>query len=263
VRALCLPGCGCRGAFQLATVARLVAAGERFDVVAGASSGSICAAFTVAGLALEAPAIVRSLVTTPFISTRYLKSDRTIFGMGRILQDFLTRYLPESKLRATEAELLVATTRARSFARAAMHWPVEPVPGALAVHSNRERCDLHRVISASCYIPVLFAGVHRLDGEVHLDGAFADNTLFDTVVARGATEVTVVTPYPNGAVTRTMFATEGPILPPPHVRLRLLYPRRPLSIGRLDLAPQRVAEALSTPHEERVIEPTEIRAGAA
>ena len=49
MRGLSLPGCGCRGAFQFAVMARLAAAGERFDMVAGASSGSICAAVTVAG----------------------------------------------------------------------------------------------------------------------------------------------------------------------------------------------------------------------
>src|SRR4051812_1721641 len=109
MRALSLPGCACRGVFQFAVAARLVAAGERFDVVAGASSGSVCAALVVAGLAAEAPAIARSLAGSPVVSTRYLASERSVFGMGRILRDALARYLPERLLLGTDAELLVAT----------------------------------------------------------------------------------------------------------------------------------------------------------
>src|SRR6185437_78939 len=108
---------------------------------------------------------------------------------------------------------------------------------------------------ASCYIPVLHSGVTRLDGALHVDGALADNTLLDALVARGATEITVVTPFPEGAVARTMFSTEGPLAPRPGVRLRVIYPERPLSIGRFDLSRERLEEALSMPHRERIIDP--------
>src|SRR5262249_40254944 len=124
---------------------------------------------------------------------------------------------------------------------------------ALRVHSNRERRDLHDIIVASCYIPLLHAGVARLDGALHVDGALADNTLLDALVARGATEITVVTPLAEGAVAQTMFSTEGPLHPRQGVRLRVLYPERALSIGRFDLSRERLEEALAMPHRERVI----------
>jgi len=248
MRALSLPGCACRGAFQFAVMARLAAAGERFDLVAGASSGSVCGAVTVAGLAEEGPEMWRAMLGTPVVSTRYLRSERSIFGMSVILREALRRFLPEEKLQDTPAELIVATTRARRFAMRA--------EGALVVHSNRERRDMHDVIAASCYIPVIYARVPRLDGEVHVDGGAADNTLINELIARGADEITVVSPYPRGAVARTIFVPETVPVAPSHIRLRLIYPVRPLSQRRFDFAKGPLEEALTMPHEVRVIEPS-------
>jgi NTE family protein len=125
---------------------------------------------------------------------------------------------------------------------------------ALVVHSNRTRRDMHDVIVASCYIPIVYSRVPRLDGEIHVDGGAADNTLIDELVRRGADDITVVTPYPNGAVSRTLFSEEAPPSAPRHVRLRLIYPVRRLSQRRFDFAKGPLEEALSMPHETRVID---------
>jgi NTE family protein len=262
MRALSLPGCACRGAFQFGVMARLTAAGERFDLVAGASSGSICGAVVVAGLAEKGPDFARALGATPIVSTRYLGTERSVFGMGRILRDTLETNLPEARLHGTAAELLIATTHAGRYARRFIPARVFRRGGAdaarhdpLVIHSNRERRDLHEILLASCYIPVLYAGVARLDGALHVDGALADNTLLDALVARGATDITVVTPFTGGAVAQTMFAAEGPLRRRPGVRLRVLCPARPLSIGRFDFSRERLEEALLMPHVEHVIEP--------
>lgn len=246
IRALSLPGCACRGSFQFAVMARLAEEGERFDVVAGASSGSLCGAVTVAGLAREGPDMWRAMARTPVVSPRYLASERSVFGMSAILREALERFLPEQRLQGTEAELLVATTRARRFALRGRD--------ALVVHSNRSRRDLHDVIIASCYIPIVYARVPRLDGEIHVDGGAADNTLIDALLARGVDEITVVTPYPEGAVSRTLFERERPPTVPPHVRLRLIYPERPLKQRRFDFAPGPLEEALTMPHRIKVLE---------
>jgi predicted acylesterase/phospholipase RssA len=251
-KALSLPGCGCRGAFQFAVMARLAAAGERFDLVAGASSGSICAAVNVAGLSADGPAMWRSLAQTPIVSTRYLKTEGSVFGMSAILREALRRYLPEEAIHAGEAELLVATTHARRFATRA--------PGALVVHSNRMRKDMHEIIVASCYIPVVYARVPRIDGEIHIDGGAADNTMIPALLARGADDITVVTPYVDGAVSETLFAAERPPRVPPHVRLRLISPAHTLSQRRFDFSPGPLEEALNAPHVIRIIEPETPRA---
>jgi NTE family protein len=294
MRALSLPGCACRGAFQFGVMARLAAAGERFDLVAGASSGSLCGAVTVAGLAAEGPAFARALSDAPIVSTRYLETERSVFGMRRILRDVLEKNLPEERLRNTEAELLVATTHAGAYARrflperlfeavaaraerrstsrlsggrdaGATHGHAHGAPSRargepLVIHSNRERGDVHDVILASCWLPVLHAGVARLDGALHLDGALADNTLLDALCARGATEITVVTPFSGGRVAQTMFADEGPLGARAGVRIRVLSPARPLSIGRFDLSRERLEEALEMPHVETIHDGTASRA---
>ena len=177
----------------------------------------------MAGLAAQGPEFVRGLMSTPLVSTRYLASEGSPFGMRKIVRDMLARYVPEELLDGTDAELLVATTHARRYAKGLLDrrrpdWERD----GLVVHSNRARKGMHEVILASCYIPLLYAGLVRLDGEVHVDGGAADNTLVDVLVARGATDVTVVTPYPDGGVSRTVFSPELPPVVPPHVRLRLV-----------------------------------------
>jgi NTE family protein len=244
-------------------MARLAEAGEGFDLIAGASSGSVCGAVAVAGLAKEGPAMWRAMSSTPIFGMRYLRSERSPFGMSAILREALRRFLPEEKLMNTDAELLIATAHARRLAMGALFprgtGPRRRTEDALVVHSNRTRRDLHDVIVASCYIPIVYARVPWLDGDVHVDGGAADNTLIDVLVARGATEVTVVTPYPEGAVSETLFHDERPPTVPAHVRLRLIYPERPLSQKRFDFAPGPLEEALSMPHVVRVVEASEAR----
>lgn len=268
LKALSLPGCGCRGAFQFAVMARLAAAGERFDLVAGASSGSVCGAVTVAGLAADGPAMWRAMAATPILSTRYLRTERSPFGMSEILRRALERFLPEERIHEADAELLISTTRARPFFRRALalrsgaRGAPLPLPGEdpVVIHSSRARRDLHAIILASCYIPVLYAKIPRIDGEIHVDGGAADNTLIKALLARGADDITVVTPYLHGAVSETMFVQERPPRVPPHVRLRLISPERTLTLKRFDFAPERLEEALTMPHVVEIVEPDRARA---
>lgn len=273
MRALSLPGCGCRGAFQFGVLRRLVLAGERFDLVAGASSGSICGAAHVAGLSLVGPDVYRSLSSTPVFSRRWLASERSPFGMSWIVRDALSRFIPLERIVESDVELLVSTTRLSPFARNVLReWrtvreglgrePFEGSPihkvargnGALVVHSSRQRPDMHDVIVASCTIPIVYARLPRLDGEIHVDGGAADNTLIDVLVERGAHEVTVITPYEGGAVSPTLFEASRPPRVPPHVRLRLISPARTIRLGRFDFDPGRLEEALSMPHVETIVE---------
>ena len=275
VSALSLPGCGCRGAFQIAVLERLWAKGERFDVVAGASSGSIAGGVWVSGLAAEAPGFWRRLAKTPVMSHRYLRSERSPFGMSAILREALERFVPEAGIVGAEAELLVSTTRARrlligvldgwrashdkTLSTASRIRSMAVASDALVVHSNRERRDMHDVIVASCTIPGVYARLPVIDGEVHIDGGATDNTLIHALLDRGATEITVITPYQLGAVSPTLFERERPPTVPGHVRLRLVWPERPIRLGRFDFDPGRLEEALTMPHVERIFEPTEPR----
>ena len=249
MRALSLPGCACRSAFQFGVLSRLVERGERFDVVAGASSGSITGAALVAGLVTEGPDMWRSMAKTPVVSARYLRTERSVFGMSVVLRDALQRFLPEERLYRTDTELLVATTRARRF--------LTGKKDALVVHSNRERRDMHEVIVASCYIPIIYARMPELDGEVHLDGGAADNTLVDALADRGAKEITVITPFPEGRIARTLFSREEPPRAPRGVRLRLIFPEKPLRQRHFDFAPEPLEEALTMSHREVILDPSD------
>jgi predicted acylesterase/phospholipase RssA len=268
---------------------RLAERGEHFDVVAGASSGSITGAVWVAGLASEAPEFWRALARTPIFSSRYMKTERSPFGMSRILREALERYVPEARISDTEAELIVSTTRAKKLVGGALSLierasaairsggvrgammaeangalatssrirSMAVAKDALVVHSNRDRRDMHDVIVASCTIPGVYARLPVIDGEVHVDGGAADNTLIESLLARGVTDLTVVSPYMHGAVSPTLFERERPPTVPPGVRLRLIWPERPLTIGRFDFDPGRLEEALTMDHVERVFEPRE------
>ena len=250
---------------------RLASQGEAFDLVAGASSGSICGAIVTAGLAKDGPEMWRSFMSTPVVSARYLLSEWSPFGMSRILRDGLRRFVPTERIKASRTELLVATTHARSFFREALspllqragtlRQRFEPLsrrmPRSLVVHSSRDRHDdMHDIIAASCFIPVVYPRLVYIDGSLHIDGGAADNTLIDELVLRGADDITMVTPYTEGRVASTLFAPETRPRVPPHVRLRILCPERPLSQKRFDFEKGPLEEALAMPHTEIVVERT-------
>ena len=176
--------------------------------------------------------------------------------MGGILRETLRTHLPEARLfgdrrrAARRHHARAAATRGALLAGlrlAGTRSSRQPEP--LVIHSSRERRDLHEIIVASCYIPLLYAGVARLDGALHLDGALADNTLLDALLARGADDITVITPFAGGAVAHGPCSRpRARCAPPPHVRLRVLYPERPLSLGRFDFSRSGSRRRWSMPH---------------
>ncbi len=250
IRALSLPGCGCRGAFQFAVLARLVARGEAFDLVGGASSGSIAGAAYVAGKSLAGPDIYRTLASTRVLSRRWLATEKSPFGMSRIVREALERHVPEADILDGAAELIVSTTRLRAFARGVLSASDTHRRGALRLHSSRESAAIHDIILASCTFPPFYARLPRLDGEIHVDGGAIDNTLIDALVARGATHVTVVTPHAEGTVYEGLFRPLVPPRVPPGVQLRVIRPARALTLRSFDFDAGRLEEALTMPHRE-------------
>jgi len=241
MHALSLPGCGCRLAFQLATLGRLTAAGERFDLVGGASSGSLAGTAYITGRAADGPELFRALMGTKVFSPRWLASDKSLFGMSQIVRRALEAHLPESEVARATTELLVSTTSLKSALGHAFH-----KRGRAAIHSSRRRRDWHDVLLASCTFPPFYARIPTLDGERHIDGGITDNTLLESLSARGATEITVITPHADGAIYQALFHGFAPPRFPDHVRIRILAPRRRLSLQSFDFDRDRVREALET-----------------
>lgn len=255
MRALALPGCGCRGAFQFGVLAALEAAGERFDVAAGASSGSIAAAAFVAHKSARGPAIYRAMGGTPVVSARWLRSERSPFGMSRIVRRALEEHVPERDVLESDTELLVSTTdlsalrtRLVSLARGR-----GPGVGAATIHSSRSTPRIHDLLLASCTFPPFYARLVRLGGRIHVDGGATDNALVDALVRRGATHITVVTPHPGGRVYRGLGDGPRPLDPIPGVELRIVSPARPLTIRSFDFDAARIEEALTMPAVTEVL----------
>jgi len=232
----------------------------------------------------------RAMASTPIVSARYLRTDASPFGMSTIVREALRRFVPERRIAGAETELLVSTTRASRWvggflkrsaqsAKAMLsRRPIVPIRGnafevfaspspvhsmakeanASTIHSNQSRRDMHDVIVASCAIPGLYARLPVLDGEVHVDGGASDNTLLSVLVARGATDITVVSPYPDGAVSPTLFERERAPRVPSAIRLRLIWPETTIRLRHFDFDPGRLEEALMTPYVERVLEPASL-----
>lgn len=239
MRALSLPGCGCRMAFHFNALLRLVAAGERFDLVAGASSGSLVGAAYVSGRLAEGPGILREMGGTPVLSPRWLRSQRSPFGMSAIVRGALERHLPAAELRAATTPLFVSTTPLSAL-------PAQLVSGLerAAVHDLRAAYDPHELLLASCTFPPFYARIPRLAGAAHLDGGIADNTLIEVLVARGATDIVVITPHADGRIYRGLRRGFEPPHVPSRVRLRVVSPARPLALRSFDFDPARLREAL-------------------
>ena len=170
------------GAFQFAVLARLAARASASTSSRARRPARSAAPPYVAGLRPRGPDMCALDGATPIVSARYLRTERSLFGMSahppRRAADLPER-LPEDRdellVATTHAELLVAAARrrARSFAsgedeaRRDRWWCTRTASAATCT----------TCIVASCYIPVVYARVPRLDGEVHVDGGAADNTL--------------------------------------------------------------------------------------
>ena len=251
MRALALPGCGCRIAFQFGVLAEFEARRESFAIAAGASSGSLAAAAFVSGRSGRGPAIVRSMGGTPVLSARWLRSERSPFGMSRIVRHALEEHLPQADIVSSETELLVSTTTLRSLGERltdmAARRSFDSLRGEATLHSSRATSNIHDVLIASCTFPPFYARLVRLAGSVHIDGGATDNTLVDALVRRGATHITIVTPHVGGLVYRGLGDTRRTLDPIPGVELRVISPREPLQIRSFDFDPQRIDHALSMP----------------
>ena len=263
MRALALPGCGSRIAFQFGVLAELEARGESFAVAAGASSGSLAAAAFVSGKCARGPAIVRSMGGTPVFSARWLRSERSPFGMSRIVRGALEEHLPEADILSSDTELLVSTTHLRSLGERllglAVRRPFSSLRGQASLHSSRARANMHDVLIASCTFPPFYARLVRLDGQIHVDGGATDNTLVDALVRRGATHITIVTPHVGGLVYRGLGDSRRALDPIPGVELRIISPREPLKIRSFDFDRERIDHALGMPWEATLVDATNKR----
>ncbi|MBK9029750.1 MAG: patatin-like phospholipase family protein [Myxococcales bacterium] len=167
--ALVFEGCANRAAFAAGVAAELAAAGVAPGLVAGASSGAIIAAGVAAGRSRELPALWTAVAGRSIVAWRQLARNRSPFAMSAIVGDALAAALGDGDLRAAPGEALCTVTRLRD--------------GQVRVLSSRREPDFVRAVLGSCFIPVLYGRIVRIDGAVVVDGGARDNLPMAAVAA--------------------------------------------------------------------------------
>ncbi|MEZ4404815.1 MAG: patatin-like phospholipase family protein [Kofleriaceae bacterium] len=215
---LVFEGCANRAAFGCGVAAELVGAGLDLGVVAGASSGSIVAAGLAAGLGAELPRWWRGVAGRSIVSWRQAWRNRSPFAMSTLVGDAVRAALGDGDLRRAPVEALCTVTRLSGF--------------RTEVRSSRTEVDFVPAVLGSCFVPVLYGRVVRLDGRVVIDGGATDNLPIAAAVARGARTIIAVVPAADGTARPRVF---GPRrhptqLAPPGVRVVTVHPPAPLAI---------------------------------
>lgn len=222
-------GCACRAAFHSGVAAALSEAGLRFELSAGASSGSLCAAAVAAGRGAELPAIWRSLGGRSVVSLRRALWNRSIFDMSHLVRTTLRATLGGFDLRARPTEALIVATRLRGLRK--------------IIYSSRKESDLLEPLLGSCFFPILYGRPVRVRGELLVDGGLTDNLPIEALVEKGAREIIAIVTSSDGTALKTPLRSRWR----PRVdgaRLHVIHPRRPLAVRSWDFDTDRMNRAL-------------------
>jgi NTE family protein len=232
--ALAFEGCACRAAFHAGVAAALIEARLPVAAVAGASSGSLCAAAVAAGLGAELPRLWRSLAGRSIVSWRRALLNRSPFDMSHLVRTTLESMVGGRDLRRSSIEALVTATRLRDL--------------RTVVFSSRLEPDFIEPLLGSCFFPVLYGRPVRVRGAYLLDGGLTDNLPLEALVSRGADEIIASVISHDGTAFKHPLRTRW--RPRAHgARVHVIHPSRPLSLRSWDLDPDRVERALDHGYE--------------
>lgn len=191
---LALSGGGARGFAHLGVLRVLLAAGVRFDVVAGTSAGSIIGAMVASGMSVDA-------MDKMAAETGYRSAGRpTIAGGGFLsnapLGQFLKRHLPMSKFE---------------------EFPITFAAVAYDLVESREVVlletgDVIEAVRASCAVPGIFSPVRTADGRVLVDGGVTTPIPTRVVRDMGADVVIGIDVISCGSSFRTKYFTSVGII---------------------------------------------------
>lgn len=203
--AFVLAGGGSLGAVVVGMLREIVAAGERPDLVVGASAGAINGAYYAANPTPDGVAALedlwRSLTGTRVFGPRWmslmalLRRRDHLFGTARLRQ-LLEKHLSFGDLRATRVQLHVVASDQRT--------------GEEVILSEGNVVD---AVLASSAIPGVFPAV-RIGTRELVDGGVASNTPIGAAIRLGATRLVVLPTgftcdqkrVPTDALGRTMHA---------------------------------------------------------
>jgi predicted patatin/cPLA2 family phospholipase len=263
--ALIVEGGAMRGAWAAGVLAFLYEQGRRqYDFVYAASSGACSAAYFVAGMQEPGLSIWRDQACKVVRKSNLLRR-KPIIDLAYLVDQVFREHVPLSveALQKAPTRFLIVLTDCLTG---------EPV----YFHACDDR--VFAALRATSTMPLATRGYDYVDGHPFADGGVSDPIPIQRALQDGATDITVVLthnhrfrlkPLPHwlGRFAYPTFPkvarawTAGQCLkynaalnlmtqPPAGVRLRVFRPIRPLPVGALTIAQNRIEAALALGHDE-------------
>lgn len=227
-------GCAGRAAFHVGVVEALQEIGVEPAYVAGASSGSIVAAFLASGRQKTMTADWLAATGARVLRPEMILRGQWPWRMSDIVGEVLERAFGD--LRLPELPLPVAI-------------PVTLIERGQRRRRVLTRDDDERLVDAvlgSCFVPGPYSTTVRVQGRIAFDGAWLLRTPVDAAFSLGATRVLAVLGHARGRLKAGYpFGTDVPV--PAHTRL--LYPTSDLDLGGYDTDGGRVRAAIANGRE--------------
>jgi len=187
-RALCLPGGGAKGAFQIGVLLHLICElGEEYDIITGISVGALNGAFLAQYgkknlkqgikdlhlLWLEVDNAKIRKNWKPFGFLHYLWK-KSLYN-STPLEELIDEKLSVEKLKNSDIELSVGTLSLDS---------------GMYTEYNGHSPNIKDAVKASASFPIFFKKV-KLDGEYHVDGGVKETAPLAKAIELGAVDVRV------------------------------------------------------------------------
>lgn len=232
MQAIVFEGCGCRAAFYAGVAAELTAAGMRFPIAAGASSGSLCAAAVAAGRAAELPTMWRALSGRSILSLQRALHNRSVFDMSTIVRDGIIELLGDGDLRNAPGEAIAAVTVLPRFTTEFL--------------SSRREASMINALLGSCFIPGIYGRWITHQRGILLDGGIRNNLPIEAALAAGATDIICVVSRPRATANKHLLLRQWrPTTPPGSAAtIRVIHPLQPLAVRSWDLDHDNVVAAI-------------------
>lgn len=233
---LVLSGGFLRGAFQVGVVEALDAAGIRFDLAVGVSSGAWNAACVAAGQIGEMRRFWMEVAAAPKLSLASLWRYGTPLNYRAIMDAIPARGVRFDRLSRGPVRLIVGVTRLRDWSFRLFDSAEGPL-------------DYLRILTASSHVPGLDGVPIRIDGRWYADGGLIDNVPYEPALHAGCERVYVVVPSADGALRKRFCGPLHRVQPRVRRRMIVVHPLRPLRLGWLSATPEALGECIESGRE--------------
>lgn len=224
-------GCAGRAAFHVGVVEGLHEIGLRPDFVAGASSGSIVAAFVAAGRAQTIVADWLAAAGGRVLRPEMLLEGRWPWRMSDIVGEVLDQAFGDLRLPALPLPVAIPITLIEGGRR------------RRRVLTRDDDVPLVEAVLGSCFVPGPYSRAIRFGSRVAFDGAWLVRTPIDAAFGLGASRVIAVLGHADGRL-RAGYPFMHTLPVPP--KTRLLHPAVPLELGGYDTDPARLEAAIQS-----------------